>query len=519
MAGIIAYFRQLFYPAGISHQIIQYPYKGSGTSSSPYILAFIDHDPSDPQQLPRWKKLVCTILVAFATLAVTFISSAYLGAVPGIMADFEISDDLAVLGVSVFVLGFALGPLLWAPLSALWTTTLFFYTYLVVTAFNVGCAVANSFATLVVLRFFAGTFGSSTLTNSGAIIADMYSANERGPIVGGYLGEAAGWRWVYGLFAIFTGVVLLLVTAVVPETYAPLLLAKRAEELSKVTGKSFAAQTHINKTQTTLGQQFKNIHDVSSLARRLRDSTWMVPQTSQLSFLGAAVGMPIGVLHGIYVNKEYVRLAAQHDGFLPPEVRLRVGIFASMALPAGLFLFVWTKGPEIHWIVPILGTAIFSYGLVVLFLSLTNYLVDTYVIFAASTVLRSLFGAGFPLFTTPMLRALGFHWAGSVPAFLAAACVPVPLVFYLYGVRIRRKGKYAAQAAEMLKKLRDNANTATAPATTPATTTNTGNNDSGALVAKHASRNTSGAELLAPSTVGSEMEMSRMSSRGEGAEP
>lgn len=86
-------------------------------------------------------------------------------------------------------------------------------------------------------------------------------------------------------------------------------------------------------------------------------------------------------------------------------------------------------------------------------------LIGTDVIFAASilaanSVLRSIFGAAFPLFTRKMYENLGNHWASSVPAFLAVACVPFPLVFYKYGAEIRIKCKYAAEAAKILEKMR-----------------------------------------------------------------
>jgi MFS family permease len=48
------------------------------------------------------------------------------------------------------------------------------------TAFNAGAAGAPTMAALIVLRFFAGSFGSSPLTNAGGVIADMFHANERG---------------------------------------------------------------------------------------------------------------------------------------------------------------------------------------------------------------------------------------------------------------------------------------------------------------------------------------------------
>jgi hypothetical protein len=69
-------------------------------------------------------------------------------------------------------------------------------------------------------------------------------------------------------------------------------------------------------------------------------------------------------------------------------------------------------------------------------------------------VLRSLFGAAFPLFTTYMYNSLGIHWASSIPAFLALACVPFPFLFYKYGEKIRMKCEFAAEAANVLQRMR-----------------------------------------------------------------
>lgn len=72
---------------------------------------------------------------------------------------------------------------------------------------------------------------------------------------------------------------------------------------------------------------------------------------------------------------------------------------------------------------------------------------------AASAVVRSLFGAAFPLFTGYMYRDLGLHWASSVPAFLSLVCLPFPLLFYKYGQRIRSKCHYSAEAAAVLAQM------------------------------------------------------------------
>ena len=98
--------------------------------------------------------------------------------------------------------------------------------------------------------------------------------------------------------------------------------------------------------------------------------------------------------------------------------------------------------------------------MVLVFLGVMNYLIDAYTIFAASVlaanaVLRSMFGFAFPLFTSQMYDSLGLHWAGSVPAFLALACVPFPFLFYKYGPAIRERCKYAAESAAFLKQMQD----------------------------------------------------------------
>jgi hypothetical protein len=117
--------------------------------------------------------------------------------------------------------------------------------------------------------------------------------------------------------------------------------------------------------------------------------------------------MLIGVGYSIYDNKRYARIEEEHEGDAPPEARLPPAIIGAVALPIGLFWFAWTNSPSVHWIVSIIGTAPFGFGMVLVFLGCMNYLIDAYTIYAASvlaanSVLRSIFGAVFPLFTTYM---------------------------------------------------------------------------------------------------------------------
>lgn len=176
-----SYLRSLTDQAGVTQAVLDHKYAGDGTADSPYIVDFIPSDPRNPTAFTPGKKWLITLVQAGATLSVAFASSAYSGGVGDVIRDFGVSQEVAILGVSLFVLGFAVGPLLWAPMSEMFgRQKLFFYTYLGMTAFGAGAAGAPSMPALVVLRFFAGAFGSSPLTNAGGVIADMFNAQERG---------------------------------------------------------------------------------------------------------------------------------------------------------------------------------------------------------------------------------------------------------------------------------------------------------------------------------------------------
>jgi hypothetical protein len=288
--------------------------------------------------------------------------------------------------------------------------------------------------------------------------------------------------------AIFTGVLWLTCALLVPETYAPLLLRKRAAALSKKTGKVYKSKTDHEQGTKSAGSAFKTaltrpwvllfrepiVLLLSIYMAIIYGTLYMLfgafPIVYQqgrgwsqgiggLAFIGVAVGMIAAVIYSIWDNKRYNKaIDASESGIAAPEARLPPALVGSIAMPIGLFWFAWTNSPSIHWIVSIMAGAPFGFGMVLVFLSIMNYLIDAYLIYAASvlaanSVLRSLFGAAFPLFTSYMYADLGIHWASSIPAFLALACVPFPFLFYRYGAAIRQRCKFAAEAAAFLKKM------------------------------------------------------------------
>jgi hypothetical protein len=197
-----------------------------------------------------------------------------------------------------------------------------------------------------------------------------------------------------------------------------------------------------------------------------------------LPFLGVALGQVLGIGFSGYANKWYLKAAAENGGVAPAEARLPPAFYGAIAVPVGLFWFAWTNSPSIHWISPVLAGVPFGFGFCILFLVVTNYLIDAYTVFAASvlaanTVLRSLFGATFPLFTGSMFDRLGIHWGSSIPAFLALACVPFPFIFYKYGAAIRSRCVYAARAEAAMHELRARAAQSTGPTTVVAASSQT----------------------------------------------
>ena len=119
----------------------------------------------------------------------------YTGGSRQFTVEFSVGGEAVMLRVSVFVLGFAIGPLIWAPMSELLgPQVIFIAMYCALTVFNPGAAGSLNIQLLIILQFFAGFLGLSPLTNAGAVSADMFSVSHQGlgmsilQYVGGVLG-------------------------------------------------------------------------------------------------------------------------------------------------------------------------------------------------------------------------------------------------------------------------------------------------------------------------------------------
>ncbi|KAI1104952.1 MFS general substrate transporter [Jackrogersella minutella] len=505
-SATVSNWRLLIAQDNVNDEILYHRYTGSGTQEDPYRVEWLHHDPIDPLTYPTWKKWTITLIMAFSTLAITFASSGLSGADPQLMLYFGASQELVTADVSLFVLSFAIGPAIWGPLSELYGRQYIFAgTFAGVTIFSSAVIASNNIATLLVLRFFAGALGASVITNAAGVISDLFTPRDRGlagivytaapflgptigPVTCGFLAQYAGWKWVAGLMAIVSGICWLLGLFFVPETYAPILLRRRAAKLSKLTG-------HVYKSKLEADAPSKRSRDLfySAIVRPwtllfrepivllcsiyiavvygtlyLSFAAFPIVFTghrgwsqgvSGLSFLGIMAGQVLGMVYAVFDTKRYKRIAdSSPKGRAPPEAWLAPSCVGAVALPIGLFWFAWTNGNEIHWIVSLIGIAPFGFGQVLVFLSISQYLLDAYGIYAASCLaanaaVRAMFGAAFPLFSGLLYDNLGIHWGASIPAFLAAACLPVPFLFHRYGLAIRKRCTYSSDAMRITEEM------------------------------------------------------------------
>jgi len=193
----------------------------------------------------------------------------------------------------------------------------------------------------------------------------------------------------------------------------------------------------------------------------------MSPGVGGLPYFGMIVGQLSAGLYIALISPAYNRKLAANNGIPIPEWRLPPVVIGGASFAIGLFWFGWSGYKrDIHWIVPTLSGLFTGFGLLAIFLQSLNYLVDAYLMFAASaiaanTFLRSLAGAGFPLFSQAMFNSLGVNWAGTLLGCVAVVLVPIPVIFLKYGEKIRAKSNFAPTFPPMGAAGRDEEETST----------------------------------------------------------
>lgn len=424
-------------------------------------------DPDNPKNWPPTTKIAVSAQVAFLTLTCVMSSSLYSPSVAQLQADFHISHTQAELPLALYVIGFAVGPMVLAPMSenpSIGRAPIYIlshFAYIVLQIPQSWGAATRSFPALAVLRFLTGVLASPVLAVGSASCGDImnvpylpmaivvWSASSIagpciGPVIGAALTNASkSWHWCFR-FQMILGIGSFVVCLIfLPETYTPAILHRKAMRLRTLTGNHRIFTRHeIDHPPTTFAKNAKRtlwrpiilsisepmvllINTYTSLLYAIMFlwfSAFPIVFQKLYNFtlveLGAAY---LGVLSGVLLGALLFMVVIYHiytkrhlretKSTITPEVFMPAAIYGSLWIPTGIFIFAWTSKASISWIVPIIGGFVFSHGTFIIFQTLFNYLATSFPRYVASTfasnaLCRSLVAGVAPLFGTYMFDNL-----------------------------------------------------------------------------------------------------------------
>lgn len=461
--------------------------------------------PDDPQNPKNWKyskKWAAVFTVSLFTLISPISSSLVAPALGKIADELDITRDFEKnLTLSIFILAYAVGPLVWGPLSELYGRVIVLQLVnLIYLFFNLGCGLARTKSQLIAFRFLAGLGGSAPLAIGGGVLGDLFAAEDRGkalsiyslapllgpaigPIAGAFIAQNTTWRWAFYATTIADAIIQGAGLFFLQETYVPVLLVWKKKRLIKETGNT-ALHTPYDHPDRTVGKTMRialerpfrmittqvivqaiavymlYVYGLIYVVLTSFPTLWSSPQPKGygealgiggLNYISLGLGFFVGAqVCAPLQDRIYVALKRRYGGVGRPEYRVPMMVPGAVLLPVGLIVYGWTAEYKTHWIFPNIGAFIFAASTIISFQCLQTFLVDTYTRYAASavsagTVFRSLAGFGFPLFAPSLYDRLGYGWGNTLLALLGVVIGwPGPFLLWKYGETLRKRSPFAA---------------------------------------------------------------------------
>ncbi|GAA5861875.1 hypothetical protein JCM5353_007126, partial [Sporobolomyces roseus] len=471
--------------------------KGMNGKASPIWVEWDGpNDPGNPFNWSSRKKWTTCLLCCVFTFLVAFAGTAFGQGSGSMMRDLNCSKELATLGLSIFPLGFGIGPLFTAPLSESYGRyPLYFGSALIYLVFFIPIAYGQNIATVIICRFIAGIAASTGSTLVGGTVSDLFEAHNRGlpmaifsisafggtglgPAVSGYIELKMGWRWIQWVQMMCAGCLAIGIIFFTRETRGSVILSKRAKRMRKETGDE-RYQCRSDAERASLAVLLK-----VSLTRPLYllgtesivffFSLWAGFSWGCLYLLVEAIPLIFGNVYGFNIGEVgltfYSVIVSTFIGFLSsyylqekwyqknvakkgPEARLYLSLVGGLVFPAGAFILAFSQGRG-HWFGAVVGMFLIFYGVYTIYLAVFTYLADVYTIYASSalsgqSLCRNLAAFSFPLFTEQMYEGMGYQWASFLAGMLALMLAATPFVLIKYGPSIRAKSKFAKELARM----------------------------------------------------------------------
>jgi len=291
-----------------------------------------------------------------------------------------------------------------------------------------------------------------------------------GPLLGGIILENLTWPWLFWILAIICSLISVISFIFLKETYAPVLLARRKQELESSDGGSYYFEGEDDRPLSIkLQQSFKRplkilftqpiVITMAAYQALLFAVTYSLFTQFEkiygdgygfstlqvgLVYLGPGIGFLVAVWFLVpRIGTVYNSLSEKH-GEPKPEYRLPLANIGAIIIPISVFAFAWLVEYHVHWAASIVATFFYGIGQVIIFNSVQNYYIDSFEKYAASAIaagalFRSFIGGIVPLFTPLLLDKLGVGWGLSVFGFLAVLLAPSPILFYRYGEWLRKR--------------------------------------------------------------------------------
>ncbi|KAJ6458107.1 MFS polyamine transporter [Mycena vitilis] len=449
-------------------------------------------DVRDPACFPRSKKWAITLLACYSTLIAASTSSAYNMGFNSMTRDLNCTEFQATVGFVVFTLGFGLVPLVSSSFSEEFgRQPLYIGSAIGFTSMYLLIALAKNLPTVIIARFLQGAFGSTWATMVGGTIADLWTPRERGlpmaifsaaalggtglgPLVAGWveMNPNLEWRWIQWIQMIITGFYSLFVPFVMSETRSSILLTRLAKRIRKDTGDhryrariedertslatlifiSCTRPIHLLLTEPVVsafslwigflwGVMFCMIESIPGLFRDLHG--FSIGQEGTV-FASLVVGTALGFAFNFYQDHLYHK----HFERRGPEARLILSCAAAVMLPVSMFIYAWCAFPHVPWISLAIALTLYIAATFTVYLAVFSYLADCYGPFASSalagqSLCRNMMATVFPLFTKQMFAKLGYNWANTMFALIAAVMVPIPFILFFYGPAIRVRSRFS----------------------------------------------------------------------------
>lgn len=483
------------------------------------VLTWDLNDPEHPTNWPTKKKALVLSGGIVTVLHSTLGSSLPSNAVSYISSTFGITSQVQMaLPISIFLVGYCFAPTCCGPLSEHFgRKPVMLSSFIVFVLFTMACAVAPTWASFLFFRFMCGLAASAPIACVGGIFADINAhpsargkamavfmvATVFGPVLApplsGFIAENTTWRWVFGVATLFAAGCLPVVI-LMPETYAPTLLSKRAAKMRAETGNdNIIASTDLQKKSfryimtIVMARPYKMLFEeviVSTTCLYLAlcygvfylyfeaypiiflgpNSVYKFsPGIAGLTFLPIALGGAFCLPIFWWWDSILTKAQARNDHWAEREEfrRLPLAMLGGPLYGISMIWLGWASKPNIHWIVPTLSGLPFGMGFLLIFMAMLTYLSDAYMTYNASaqgmaSTARSLLGVLLPLAAPKMFQTLGIAWACSTLGFLSLALGLTPWLFMIYGEKIRANSKFCLELKAIYEKEQEERNSAIA---------------------------------------------------------